>query len=59
MCYHFDNMVVVASLQKRTAKSISHVHFLRGLFLYGELYSFQLSAAHESGSSQYCGGCFL
>ncbi len=44
ICFHSDSMAVVASLQKRSAKS-SFMHLLRCLFFYG----FQLSAEHVPG----------
>ena len=49
ICFHYDSMAVIASLQKSPAKSSSLMHLLRCLFLYGAFYGFQLSAEHVPG----------
>jgi hypothetical protein len=43
ICFHSDNMVVVAALQKRAAKDPSFVHYLHCLFFYCTFYGFKFT----------------
>ena len=43
ICFHSDNMAVVAVLQRRSAKSPPPMHLLRCLSLFSAFYCFHLS----------------
>ena len=49
ICFHSDNMAVVAVLNKRTAKDPLLLHLLRCLYFYAAFYCFHYSAAHIPG----------
>lgn len=49
VCFHSDNMAVVAILQKRSAKSTMAVHLLRCFYFYAAFFQFDSSAEHVPG----------
>ena len=49
ICFHSDNMVVVAVLQRRSAKSPPLMHLLRCVSLFNAFYCFHLSARYVPG----------
>ena len=49
ICFHSDNMAVVAMLQRRSAKPPPLMHLLRCVSLFSAFYCFHLSARHVPG----------
>lgn len=49
VCFHSDNMAVVAVLQQRSAKSPPLAHLLRCIALFSAYHSFHFSAMHVPG----------
>ena len=49
ICFHSDNMAVVAVLQRRSAKYPPLMHLLRCVSLFSAFYCFHLSARHVPG----------
>ena len=50
ICFHVDNMAVVAIIQKQRARDNSLTHFLRCLSFYASYFRFEFSAEHIPGS---------
>ena len=50
VCFHSDNMAVVAVINKHSSKDASMVNLLRCLFFYSAFYKFHYSAVHIAGS---------
>ena len=46
ICFHSDNMAVVAVLQRRSAKSPPLMYLLRCVSLFSAFYGFHFSAKH-------------
>ena len=49
ICFHSDNMAVVAVLQRRSAKSPPLVHLLRCMALFSAYYGFYFTSRHVPG----------
>ncbi len=49
VCFHTDNMAVVAMLQNKSARDPVARHLLRCLYFYSSLYHFQHAAKHVPG----------
>ena len=50
ICFHSDNMAVLAVLNKHTARDEHLLHFLCCLFFYASYYKFYYSASHIPGT---------
>lgn len=49
ICFHVDNMAVVAILQNQSARYLMAYHFLRCLYFYTAFFQFDYTAEHIPG----------